>query len=309
LICAYCGSESKGTKEHIISCGILDLFPECFATIDNVRNKVHMGDPMVKDVCADCNNNKISYIDSYAKEMISKYFLRKYDKDETLEFAYDYTLVQKVCLKYAFNDLRSHKEDTTFYDSEVLNFLMNEGVKTPLRNVTVLAGLAVNTSPAHDFMFGNNKIRWGKNPSFLSNSIIQHLDYETGQISLRTENPQQEFAKMDFSYVFRFNSVQFLIICWAKDISDEELRSNNVILQFQYPYSILESKGYCELTRCTSETTYHFEKLIDVTWGQGIFDEISWMRGTFSEKSQNYLKEVEKQWQSEEQDLAKKYPR
>ena len=67
MICAYCGKEAKGTKEHIISSGILGLFPECFATIDRERGVVHQGDPMVKDVCADCNNNRISYIDSYAK--------------------------------------------------------------------------------------------------------------------------------------------------------------------------------------------------------------------------------------------------
>ena len=70
MICAYCGKEAKGTKEHIISSGILGLFPECFATIDGERSIVHQGDPMVKDVCADCNNNRISYIDSYAKEFI-----------------------------------------------------------------------------------------------------------------------------------------------------------------------------------------------------------------------------------------------
>lgn len=39
MICAYCGQEAKATKEHIISCGVLDLFPECFATIDNIRGK------------------------------------------------------------------------------------------------------------------------------------------------------------------------------------------------------------------------------------------------------------------------------
>jgi len=27
MICAYCGKEAKGTKEHIISSGILGLFP------------------------------------------------------------------------------------------------------------------------------------------------------------------------------------------------------------------------------------------------------------------------------------------
>ena len=48
MICAYCGKEAKGTKEHVISSGILGLFPECFATIDGERSIVHQGDPMVK---------------------------------------------------------------------------------------------------------------------------------------------------------------------------------------------------------------------------------------------------------------------
>ena len=35
--CAYCGEEAKGTREHIISSGILDLFPECDLTFDEYR--------------------------------------------------------------------------------------------------------------------------------------------------------------------------------------------------------------------------------------------------------------------------------
>jgi hypothetical protein len=309
MICAYCGQEAKGTKEHIISCAILDLFPECFATIDNIRGKVHLGDPVVKDVCAECNNNRISYIDSYAKEIISEYFVRKHKKDDVLDFAYDYTLVQKMLLKYAFNDLRSHKDDTSFFTRNILDFLMNEDIVEPLRNVTILSGLAVNTSPAPDYMFGNNKIRWGKNPAFLSNSIIEHLNYKTGEIRLRSENPRQEFKKMSFSYVFRFNSGQFLLICWDDDISDDDLKTNNVILRYQYPYTILSSQGHHTLSRCTSETTYHFEMLIDVIWGQGIFDDVTWMRGTYSYESQQYFKEIEKRWQKEEENLAKRFPR
>ena len=164
MICAYCGKEAKGTKEHIISSGILGLFPECFATIDGERSIVHQGDPMVKDVCADCNNNRISYIDSYAKEFIEKYFLVKYKKDDTLSVEYDYTMIQKMCLKFAFNDLRARKKDVSFFDDEVKEFLLNEEKSSPLGNITILAGLAVNTSPAPDYMFGNMKLRWGDSP-------------------------------------------------------------------------------------------------------------------------------------------------
>ena len=74
--CAYCGEEAKGTREHIISSGILDLFPECDLTFDEYRIVIHNADPVVNDVCAKCNNSKISYIDSYAKDFVAKYCLR-----------------------------------------------------------------------------------------------------------------------------------------------------------------------------------------------------------------------------------------
>lgn len=309
MICAYCGKEARGTREHIISCGILDLFPECFVTIDNVRKNIYLGDPVVKDVCAECNNNKISYIDSYAKNIISEYFVQKYKKDDIIDFTYNYTLIQKILLKYAFNDLRSHKDDISFFTSKILNFLMDKDINTPLKNVTVLAGIPVNTSPVPDFMYGNNKIRWGKNPIFLSNSIVNHLDYDTGKINLREENPPEKFKKMKFSYLFRFNSVQFLLICWDENISDDDLKSNKIMLEYQYPYTILSEKGNHKLSRCTSEITYHNEMLIDVSWGQSIFDEITFMRETYSDKGQKSIRKLENDWEEIEKDLSEKFHR
>jgi len=309
VICAYCGREAKGTKEHIISCAILNLFPECFITFDNVRNKVHLGDPVVKDVCKNCNENKIAYIDYYAKSMITDYFLKKFNKDDVLEFSYNYTLIQKILLKYAFNDLRSHKDDTSFFTQNILDFLMTEAITDPLRNITIIAGLAINTSPVPDYMFGNIKIRWGKNPIFLSNSIVTFINYDTGEIFLRDESLSQEFKNLYFSYLFRFNSGQFIILCWDHNIADNDLRLNNVLLKCQYPYSILKPHGCSNLSRCTSEITYHTERLIDVIWGQGFFDDISFMRGTFSFTNQQYFQTIESIWQKEEERLAKKYPR
>ena len=110
--CAYCKMETKGTREHIISSGILDLFPECYITFDSARNVIHEADPIIKDVCSNCNNNRISYIDSYAKKFIGQYFTRKYNEDDIVEIEYDYTMIQKVLLKYAFNDMRSHNDVT-----------------------------------------------------------------------------------------------------------------------------------------------------------------------------------------------------
>ena len=74
--CAYCGDEGRGTKEHIISHSVLELFPECDLTYDDMRNTVYKAEPMIKDVCAECNNKRLSYIDSYAKSFIQKYFVK-----------------------------------------------------------------------------------------------------------------------------------------------------------------------------------------------------------------------------------------
>ncbi len=309
MICAYCGKEGKGTKEHIISSGVLALFPECFATIDSERQIVHLGDPMVKDVCADCNNNRISYIDSYAKTFIERYFLKKYAKDDELSMEYDYTLIQKMCLKYAFNDLRSRKKDVSFFKDVIISFLLNQTETEALRNVTIMAGLAVNTSPVPDSVFGNLKLRWSDSPFFCSNSLVMNVDYDTGRITFRDEMKPEIFNKCVLSYVFRFNSLQLLLVCWDESISDDELFQNKVVLEHLYPYKILDITGRSEIKRCTSEATYHQEKIIDVSWGQSMLDEISFMRGTFSDDYQRFLSLVENEWAKEEKVLAEKHPR
>ena len=80
-----------------------------------------------------------------------------------------------------------------------------------------------------------------------------------------------------------------LLLCWDKEISDADLMENKIVLEHQYPYKMLEPSGESEIARCTSEATYHHEKIIDVTRGQSIIDEISFMRGTFTEEYQKYI--------------------
>ena len=52
-------------------------------------------------------------------------------------------MIQKMCLKFAFNDLRARKKDVSFFDDEVKDFLLNEERNTPMRNITLLAGLGL----------------------------------------------------------------------------------------------------------------------------------------------------------------------
>lgn len=304
--CAYCGREAKGTKEHIISCAILDLFPECYLTFDDQRGKIHGADPMVKDVCADCNNNRISYIDSYAKNFIETYFIKKYSDTDSVTIQYDYTLIQKMLLKYAYNDIRSRKQDCSFFDEDLLSFLMNETDNTPRSNISILCGLAVNTSPMPDFMMGNLKLRWAQNPVLYSNSTISHIDYTTGHITINKEVEQENLQDLVFSYVFRFNSVQFLLFCWGKD--SESIEKNNIILKYQYPYALLNNTNTPVLLPiCTNEINYHGFDHIHVKW-DGLF-EVEKMRKLASSGRYVFKERAEIEWKSEETDIAKEHPR
>ena len=304
--CAYCGNEAKGTKEHIISCAILDLFPECYITFDDARNKIHESDPMIKDVCADCNNNKISYIDSFAKEFIGQYFIEKHSEDSAVEIEYDYVMIQKMLLKYAFNDLRSHKEDCSFFDQEMLHYLMNICDNVPKENVTVLCGLAVNVSPVPDAMFGNLKLRWCKNPFFYSNSTIRNINYETGQVFLNENVEKEEFPDLKFSYLFRFNSVQFLLMCWENN--SDKIEQNNIVLKCQYPYYLMNaSDKKATIPICTDELNYHKFEHIHVKW-DGLF-EVGLMRRCASGGTYEYKKSYEKEWIAEEKRIREEHPR
>lgn len=306
--CAFCGKNDKGTKEHIISCSVLDLFPECYITFDEKRKKIYQDDPIIKDVCAECNNNKLSYIDSYAKYIVEKYFISKYEENSRIDFEYDYVLIQKVLLKYAFNDIRSRKDDISFFDSDVIEYLLDENNKIPKENIIILAGLAVNNTPVPDYMMGNLKLRWMKNPIFMSNSPIQNIDYETGQITLNDKVEHEKLKGLLFSYMFRFNSGQFILMFWDKNEPDVEM--NKKIVELQYPYTVLKSDCFvAELERCTDENSYHNFGIVHVNWGKEMLDEIAAMRHLSGNSDNAYLKKMNLAWKDEEKRLAEEHPR
>ena len=105
-------------------------------------------------------------------------------------------------------------ETHRFFTKDVREFLLNETLATPLSNVSILAGLAVNTSPVPDYFFGNLKLQWAEKPVFLSNSMVEFINYSTGKIFPRKEMEIESMEGLLLSYVFRFNSGQFILLCW-----------------------------------------------------------------------------------------------
>ena len=183
---------------------------------------------------------------------------------------------------------------------------MNFDDTIPKENITILCGIAVNVSPVPDAMFGNLKLRWGKNPFFYSNSTIRNINYETGQIILNEDIERENFPDLKISYVFRFNSVQFLLLCWDKE--SNKIEQNRTVLQCQYPYYLMkENDAKAVLPICTDELNYHRFDHIHVRW-DGLF-EVGLMRRYASGNNYEYKESYERAWKEEEKKIKNEHPR
>jgi hypothetical protein len=122
--CAYCDGPGPLTKEHLWPTSLNQRFMAHDATapshhfLERSPEKFVMGEPTVKDVCATCNNIKLSRLDAYACGLYDQYFHKRIERNDGIRFAYDYDLLSRWLLKIAFNSARVHGSDTgilTYY--------------------------------------------------------------------------------------------------------------------------------------------------------------------------------------------------
>jgi len=115
--CAYCKSEGKLTREHVIPdwYSAIEPTPDDITFSERAPSKF-ISELVIKDVCEICNNIHLSRLDAYGKELFLKYFYNYTFKDETISFSYDYDRLLKWLIKCSFNSARVNNTDI-----EVLN--------------------------------------------------------------------------------------------------------------------------------------------------------------------------------------------
>jgi hypothetical protein len=64
-VCAYCDIEGAMTKEHIWPKALIERWESELKTYNPRTGKFYAGEPVVKDVCANCNNVCLSQLDQY----------------------------------------------------------------------------------------------------------------------------------------------------------------------------------------------------------------------------------------------------
>lgn len=114
-ICAYCDQGGTMTREHIWPKCIITRMPELTARYAGSQNKFIGGELVIADVCAECNNKKLSVLDAYFCSLFDRYFQYFYESKTDFEFDYEYDLLLRCLLKITYNTSRTIiKENNPF---------------------------------------------------------------------------------------------------------------------------------------------------------------------------------------------------
>lgn len=283
MICAYCKKEKEAkeiTHEHIIPKGIIDLFPECDYVFDRrlEGTKVYKGESKINDVCADCNNGQLSYLDNYGTQFIKKYFLKEYSKDEILSIEYDYNLLSRWLLKIIFNTERSIKSQTlrdTLWFDENIDYIL--GIKSnPQYYISIFSGIFVNTSPMPLFWANDRQLDIISNPVLLSQGLLM-LTPGTDDLRPYAEiNKNIKDMKMEnlyLKYIIRFGTGMFLILMWNKEANKEQTESYEKIINTLFPYKLISGDNtIISIERCTHAFNITTPQIVDSYIGMNAAD-------------------------------------
>jgi hypothetical protein len=105
--CAYCDRIRPLTRDHVWPECFLDRVGRLAAHFSHQAGRAHGADYVVSDVCSECNNARLSELDSYFCTLYDEYFAITHGAARTVEFRFDYDLLARALLKIAYNSARS----------------------------------------------------------------------------------------------------------------------------------------------------------------------------------------------------------
>ncbi len=107
-VCAYCGKGGPLTREHVLPSFFLVQNPKYRTFISEAAKwKVLRSPPVIRDVCAPCNNCPLAKLDEYGSKLSSRYFARFIEKGSCVEFSVDYHSLLRWLLKISYNNARA----------------------------------------------------------------------------------------------------------------------------------------------------------------------------------------------------------
>jgi hypothetical protein len=113
-LCAFCKRGRPSTKEHLwpasLHSRLILANQQAQSSFWLKRLKRELpSEPQIRDVCAECNNTKLSILDSYICDLFDRFFVTILERYQQVEFDYDYHLLKRWLLKVSYNSARIHQ--------------------------------------------------------------------------------------------------------------------------------------------------------------------------------------------------------
>ncbi|HAS8250657.1 TPA: hypothetical protein I7673_22635 [Vibrio vulnificus] len=121
-ICAYCKTDKKLTREHIIPAFLYEFQKEHggHEGWNEKAGKVLESEAKIKDTCAPCNNEKLGELDGQAKSMLeSAGLFTENFVAKSVCLNYDYNHLSRWLLKVAFNSARATGNAPTIFNKHI----------------------------------------------------------------------------------------------------------------------------------------------------------------------------------------------
>ncbi len=159
--CAYCGHREPASKEHIWPSSLIGKY-EGLKTYNPKNNKFYTGDPVIKDVCATCNNVRLSTLDSYLCSLYDKHFCNIIEPGDGARIEYNYDLLLRALLKISYNSSRAaDNEKSKKLHAQFAKYILNGEYcrNLMLRLQIVTASKSINLEDRSEQMFRPELLR------------------------------------------------------------------------------------------------------------------------------------------------------
>jgi len=199
-ICAYCKENNTLTKEHLWPTSLHKRLysaneqSESFFWLSRLQRTIP-NEPVIKDVCAHCNNITLSILDSYICNLFDKELINIIKFKEKISFEYDYHLLKRWLLKMSYNSARIHNSHDEKALEEMLPYILGEDDKLG-RSVQLFALL---TYPEEV-----EKKEIDKNNTSNETIIIEPSIHRVGHIFFRVPNIGQKILRVVHLRSFSF---------------------------------------------------------------------------------------------------------
>jgi len=132
--CSYCNSTAPLTKEHIWPSNLIKKYEEKLASYNKKIDKLVYSDPVIKDVCANCNNVLLSPLDAYLSNLYDLWLYKSLNPGESTRIEFDFELLSRALLKISYNSARAIANDEIKKAHEKFkNYILNGGYLTGFR--------------------------------------------------------------------------------------------------------------------------------------------------------------------------------